>query len=236
MIKILKETKVGEVVSSNFKVAEIFEKYGIDFCCKGGMSLDAACQSKNIDPELFIKELTSSISIKSDPTQNFLDWPLDLLADYIEKKHHRYIREKTPMIQTYLTKLVNAHGSRYPQLIEVQHLFEQSVLDMHVHMRKEEMILFPYIRNKVQSISKSGSGNLFTSIQTPVNILKQDHEIEGSRFEKIAELTNQFEPSAAACITHKVCLSMLKEFELDLHHHIHLENNILFPKALALEN
>ena len=141
MIKILKETKVGEVVSSNFKVAEIFEKYGIDFCCKGGMSLDAACQSKNIDPELFIKELTSSISIKSDPTQNFLDWPLDLLADYIEKKHHRYIREKTPMIQTYLTKLVNAHGSRYPQLIEVQHLFEQSVLDMHVHMRKEEMIL-----------------------------------------------------------------------------------------------
>lgn len=236
MIEILKDSKVGEVVASNFKVAEVFEKYGIDFCCKGGMSLDAACQSKNIDSEKFIRDLKSSLLIKSDPTQNFLDWPLDLLADYIEKKHHRYIREKTPMIQTYLTKLVNAHGSRYPQLIEVQQLFEQSVLDMHVHMRKEEMILFPYIRNKVQTIVNSGSGNVFSSIQTPVNILMQDHENEGKRFEKISDLTNQYEPPIAACITHKVCLSMLKEFELDLHHHIHLENNILFPKAIALEN
>lgn len=236
MIEILKESKVGEVVASNFKVAEVFEKYGIDFCCKGGMSLDAACQSKNIDSEKFIKDLKSTLLMRSDSTQNFLDWPLDLLADYIEKKHHRYIREKTPMIQTYLTKLVNAHGSRYPQLMEVQELFDQSVLDMHVHMRKEEMILFPYIRNKVQSIVNSGPDNVFSSIQTPVNILMQDHEIEGSRFEKISMLTNHYEPPTAACITHKVCLSMLKEFEMDLHHHIHLENNILFPKAIALEN
>ncbi len=233
---IAKESKVGEVVASNFKVAEVFEKYGIDFCCKGGMSLAAACQSKNIDPDLFIKDLQISLQHKQDPTLNFIDWPLDLLADYIEKKHHRYIREKAPMIQTYLTKLVQAHGTRYPELLYVQELFEQSILDLHTHMRKEEKILFPYIRNRVQSYLQNSADTLFSSIQTPVNILMEDHQLEGSRFEKIAELTNQYQPPTAGCITHKVCFSMLKEFEIDLHQHIHLENNILFPKALSLEH
>src|SRR5690606_15049761 len=134
---------------------------------------------------------------------DFTSWPLDLLADYVEKKHHRYVEEKTPIIQGFLNKLCKVHGDLHPELFEINELFNQAASELAAHMKKEEMILFPFIRKLVlmQDKGREYVAPSFGSVENPINMMKHDHEEEGERFMKISQLTNQYTPPADACNT-----------------------------------
>jgi len=242
---LLKKTKmettdkitIGEIVAQDFRAAAIFSKYGIDFCCKGHRSLDEVCEKKNIDEELLRQELDAVMKNAQSQSIDYKAWPLDLLADYVEKTHHRYVEEKTPALLQFLNKLCKVHGERHPELFEINQLFIGSAQDLAAHLKKEELILFPFIRKMVNAKIRQEYLQMphFGTVENPVEMMKEEHEAEGERFRQIAELTDSYTPPADACSTYKVTFAMLQEFEADLHKHIHIENNILFPKAIALE-
>lgn len=230
------EKTIGEIVADDFRSAAVFKKYGIDFCCKGNRSIEDACEAKKINPEDIYRDLENVASTTGQNT-DFTSWPLDLLADYVEKVHHRYIGEKTPALLQFLNKIAKVHGGRHPELFEVYELFEESAKDLAAHLKKEELILFPFIRKMVNA-EREGSAleaPHFGTVENPVEMMKDEHSAEGERFEKIAKRTNGYTTPEDACSTYNVAFRMLEEFENDLHKHIHLENNILFPKAIELE-
>ena len=228
---------VGQFVAEDFRTAAVFSSYGIDFCCKGEISVQEACKNKTIDLNDLLEKLQHVQSSNNLPSIDYKSWPLDLLADYIEKKHHRYVEEKTPVLRQFLDKLCKVHGQRHPELLEITTLFIGCAKDMASHMKKEELILFPFIKRMVRAKADGIKieSPQFTTVENPIALMKHDHEAEGDRFRNIAELTNSYTPPADACNTYKVTFAMLDEFEKDLHLHIHLENNILFPEAIKLE-
>lgn len=230
------EKTIGEIVADDFRAAAVFKKYGIDFCCKGNRSIEEACEKKNVDAGKIYDEL-QALGNTSSQDIDFRSWPLDLLADYVEKTHHRYIEEKTPVLLQFLYKISKVHGERHPELVEVYRLFEESAHDLGAHLKKEELILFPFIRLMVETEKTNNELRTphFGTVENPVAMMKHEHDAEGERFRKIAELTNNYSFPEDACNTYQVTFKMLEEFENDLHKHIHIENNILFPAALALE-
>lgn len=233
----MKNRTIGSFVAEDFRTAAIFNRYGIDFCCKGGRTIDEVCEKKSIDQADLIEELVRLLTHQAENNIDFRQWPLDLLVDYIEKTHHRYVEEKVPVLLQFLNKLARVHGDRHPELIEINALFIGCAEELTQHMKKEELVLFPFIKNMVSS-SISGQAldaPHFGTVQNPVSMMMHEHDGEGERFRKIAALSDNYTPPADACNTYKVTYSMLKEFEEDLHKHIHLENNILFPSAIALE-
>jgi len=232
----IKKQQIGEIVSNDFRTAAIFKQNNIDFCCKGGRTIEDACADKNTNPEKIYSAI-EALPNKEGGTIDFHGFPLDLLVDYVEKKHHRYAEEKIPILKTFLDKLVRVHSNRHPELIQIRDLFSASAEDLGNHFKKEEMVLFPFIRQmvKTQLTNDKLSNPYFGTVQNPINMMQEEHITEGERFEKIAELTSGYLPPADACHTYRVTYAMLEEFENDLHTHIHIENNILFPKAMQLE-
>ncbi len=230
------EKTIGEIVAEDFRTAAIFKKYGIDFCCKGNRSIEEACENKNINVTEIYDELENLQSSNSQDT-DFKSWPLDLLADYVEKVHHSYVSGKTPILLQFLHKVSKVHGERHPELVEIYSLFSESAEDLAAHMKKEELILFPFIKmmTEAEKTGKEIRQPHFGTVENPVSMMKHEHDIEGERFRKIAKLTNNYQFPSDACNTYQVAFKMLEDFENDLHKHIHLENNILFPKAIALE-
>ena len=235
-MEILEEQIIGELVAQNYKTASVFKKFKIDFCCNGNRTISEACERKKLDPSQLINELRNTI-INVEQNIDFNSWELDLLADYIEKTHHRYVLTKIEEIKPYLNKVTRVHGEHNPELKEIEILFNQSAQELSQHLQKEETILFPFIRNMVNS--KMEEKPLFFphfgTVENPIAMMKHEHQNEGERFEKIAELSNQYTPPSHACNTYRVTFALLKEFEDNLHQHIHLENNILFPKAIKME-
>lgn len=227
---------IGEIVADDFRTAAVFKKYGIDFCCKGNRSIEEATERKKINPEDVYRDL-ENIGAESNGNIDFNSWPLDLLADYVEKTHHRYIEDKTPALLQFLNKISKVHGERHPELVEVYQLFEESAHDLAAHLKKEELILFPFIKKMIHAQRENLplENPHFGTVENPVTMMKHEHSVEGDRFETIRELTNDYQIPTDACSTYQVTFKMLEEFENDLHKHIHIENNILFPKAIELE-
>lgn len=227
---------IGEIVADDFRSAAVFKKYGIDFCCKGNRSIEDACESKKINPENIYTDL-DNLNNNNGQNSDFNAWPLDLLADYVEKVHHSYVAEKIPVLLQFVNKIARVHGDRHPELVEINQLFEESAQDLAAHMKKEELILFPFIKKMVHVEKENTTldNPHFGTVENPVAMMKHDHEMEGDRFRKIAELSNNYQFPEDACNTYRVAFQMLEDFENDLHKHIHLENNILFPKAVELE-
>ncbi len=229
--------KIGDIVAKNFKTAAVFSKYGLDFCCGGQVTIESAANKKGIDKEQLLEDVQKVLNQPDSEQIDFNAWPSDLLVAYIVKTHHRYIREKSPVLIAYLDKLCKVHGIRHPELYEINKLFREAAHELSQHLQKEEEILFPIIEKLEEAKSnhsdyvKPGNG----SVQTPISMMVHEHETEGDRFAKIAELSNQYATPADGCSTYRVAYEMLKEFEQDLHKHIHLENNILFPKSIKLE-
>jgi regulator of cell morphogenesis and NO signaling len=237
IMETLEKTTIGEYVAKDFRTAAIFSKYGIDFCCKGNRTIEEACDKKDIDATQLMEQLNTVLATKNDSSIDFKSWPLDLLADYIEKTHHRYVEEKTQVILPFLDKLCKVHGASHPELFEINELFKGCAGELAQHMKKEELILFPFIKKMVKATLTDELIDQphFGTIENPIAMMMEEHEAEGDRFVKIASLTNNYTPPADACNTYRVTFSMLDEFEQDLHKHIHLENNILFPKSAILE-
>lgn len=228
---------IGEFVAEDFRTAAVFSKHKIDFCCKGDRTLEEVCDKKDIDPAALQDEINAVMNNKGDGGIDFKSWPTDLLIDYIEKTHHRYVEEKTPVLLQFLDKLCKVHGERHQELFEIYELFHGCAGELAQHMKKEELILFPFIKKMVKAEATNEELQVphFGTVDNPIAMMKHEHEAEGERFRRIEEITNNYTPPADACNTYRVTFAMLQEFEQDLHKHIHLENNILFPKAHLLE-
>lgn len=228
---------IGELVAKDYRAASVFKKYGIDFCCQGNSTIIDACEKKSIDGKSVVSDLNAIMESQSDQTTDYKAWPIDLLIDYIEKKHHRYVEEKTQEIEPYLEKICRVHGDRHPELFEIKELFHASAGELAVHMKKEELMLFPFLRKMAKAKQRNSKveAPYFGTVQTPVQMMMNEHNSEGERFRKIEALSSSYMPPQDACNTYRVTFALLREFEEDLHLHIHLENNILFPKAIELE-
>ena len=236
-MSVLEQPTIGEYVAKDYRTAAVFSKYGIDFCCKGNRTIEEACEKKGLNSTQIEKEIAELLETKSDGAIDFKSWPSDLLIDYIEKTHHRYVEEKSTTLIAFLNKLCKVHGERHPELFSIYNLFAASAGELAQHMKKEELILFPFIKKMEEAIRREQTIEQphFGTVENPIAMMKHEHENEGDRFVKIAELTNNYTPPSDACNTYKVTFAMLQEFEQDLHKHIHLENNILFPKAIEME-
>jgi len=228
---------VGEIVTKDFRTVSVFTEYGIDFCCGGNKTLQKACEEKAVDVSELQKKLDEVTKSSKGNEIDFNSWDLDLLADYIEKTYHRYIREKMPILLQYLEKIRDVHGENHPELKKIYDLFSHSAMDLSMHLQKEERILFPLIRQLVEAKNSDQAMELSHcgSIQNPIGAMKEEHLTEGARFDKISELSHGYAVPLDGCNTFRAAYELLSEFELNLHKHIHLENNILFPKAIELE-
>lgn len=229
-MKYTENSKIGDIVADNFRTASIFSAENIDFCCHGNRPLS---ELKNIELTKLLIQL-NSLTKNEGNVENYAEWPLNKLAEHIQNKHHTYVEKKIPEIITYLDKLCQVHGAHHPELFEINELFHQAAEELSTHMKKEELILFPFVKTLCEN-TKEFTQPIFGTVENPINMMKHDHEKEGLRFEKIAQLSNNYTVPEDGCNTYRVCLEMLQDFERDLHTHIHLENNILFPKAIELE-
>jgi len=230
---------VGQVVAQDYRAAAVFRQSNIDFCCNGSQTIEVACQQAGITPQSVINAIHQALTADRDgAASDYNAWPLDLLADYIEKTHHRYVQFRITEIVPYLEKIRTVHDDRHPELISIERLFLEAAGELTAHMKKEELILFPFIRKMVQAQQQGGSlpASRFGTVANPVAMMQHEHDAEGERFRQIATLSGNYNPPADACNTYRVSFSLLREFEADLHLHIHLENNILFPKAIQLES
>jgi len=228
---------VSEIVAEDYRTAAVFQSHGIDFCCGGKISLDEVCKKHDINPGTLVENLNMALNTADSSATDYNSWPLDLLADYIVKKHHRYVEERIPILRIYLNTICGVHGENHPELDEINELFEASAGELTQHMKKEELILFPIVRKMVKA--KMENAKLeelpFGTVQNPIREMMKEHDNEGQRFRVIAAMSDNYAVPEDACNTYMVTLNYLKEFEADLHKHIHLENNILFPKAIELE-
>lgn len=229
-------TTIRQIVRNDHRAAAVFEKYAIDFCCGGDASLDAACASKGIDPAPIQRELQGLNDSPADATFRPAEWDLDVLADYIVNNHHRYVRRALPRLAAHLEKVVSAHGSRHPELVEIARSFQSVEQELTNHMQKEELVLFPHIRNLARAqAGMEPARPPFGSVRNPIRMMEAEHQSAGIALSLIRRLSGDLTPPPDACETYRVAYKELGEFERDLHQHIHLENNVLFPKAIELE-
>jgi regulator of cell morphogenesis and NO signaling len=227
---------LGEIAAKDLRKAQIFKKHGIDFCCGGKKTVKQACAEKGLDVTLIEQELQQTDkTISSSRPLPYNEWTLDFLADYIVNTHHSYVRKTLPDIRNYSAKVAKVHGEHHPELLPIHELVEAVNAELTAHMMKEERILFPYIKEIVASKSNGSLQQSSGSVQGPINMMEMEHEAVGKNLEEIRTLSANYSLPQDACASYSLLYRMLEEFEDDLHMHIHLENNILFPKALALE-
>jgi len=228
---------LAEIVTENIRSAIVFEEYGLDFCCKGKRPLSEACAEKEIDIQKVLDDL-NNLSGSNYGNQNHDDWQLNFMVDYIINNHHQYVRRMIPVISLHSDKVASVHGSNHPETLRIADLFLSVREELEMHMMKEERILFPYI--KELHAAKENNIELtpppFGSIQNPIRMMELEHTSAGDALYQIRKLSNNYAHPDDACNTFKALYSELKEFEEDLHRHIHLENNILFPKSIVMES
>jgi len=229
---------LGEIVSKDLRKAETFKKLGLDFCCGGKKSLEDACKEKGLDILQVKNELEKAGNTStSAPQHDFDSWSLSFLADYIVNVHHAYVKQNIPILLDLSEKVATRHGKTNPELDQVRQKVNAMANELTLHLKKEETILFPYIK-QLESQGASGGqiSQSFGSVKEPVAVMENDHDIVGQLAEDIKSLTHDYSLPENACNSYGLLYKKLEDFENDLHMHIHLENNILFPKAIALES
>ena len=224
---------IAEIVSDDISTASVFKKYHLDFCCGGGKTISKACEKTNINIEDVLYDLENVNISNSNSNLNFKDWKLDFLIDYIVNVHHTFVLENVGVINEFAQKVATVHGDHNPENIEIANLFTQLSKELISHMKKEEDILFPAIK---QMINNGNSNFDFDTIENPIKMMEEEHDNAGDIIKKIQQLSNNFSTPDYACNTYKALYHKLEEFTNDLFQHIHLENNILFPKVRILKN
>lgn len=231
MIDITEQT-LASIVSEHFQTVPVLEKYNLDFCCKGKRTLAEACTQKGLSVEVLIKELEEAAGKNTIKSMPFDAMNAEQLIGYILIHHHFYVKQSMPTIAAHLTKIVAKHAQKFPFMNDVLNLFIQLKNEMILHMHKEEAVLFPRIKEVESFYHFKQKKNLDSNyINGPVNVLESEHDKAGEIMYTIRQLTNNYTAPEEACTTFIVTLAELKEFEEDLHRHVHLENNILFPLA-----
>jgi regulator of cell morphogenesis and NO signaling len=227
---------IGEIVAEDYRTAAVFERNGIDFCCGGQVLLSAACREKGLDPGAIEGEIEAAKSAPSLRSENYAAWALPFLADYIVNTHHTYLNENTAQIAAYARKIGEVHGAHHPETIEIAGIFEKIAADLVDHLREEEEVLFPAIRrlNEARLAGATPETGDRATIRDSLAKLHEEHEAIGDAVHAIRHLAGDYEIPEDVCNTFVVTYRKLKEFEDDLHKHVHLENNILFPKAAQI--
>jgi len=232
----LESPTVGDIVAADFRAAEVFELFGIDFCCGGRQSFDEACRNAGADPDAVMKAL-HAISRPPAERDEVASWPVDRLIDHIETTHHAYVRRALPSIARHLGRMLEAHGDRHPELVRIGQAFAEIGDELQQHMLKEERVLFPYVRELAER-QRAACGRVmspFGTVENPIRMMEREHREAAGTLQLIRELTGGYAIPSDGCTTYAVCMAELAQFERDLHLHVHLENNVLFPRAVALE-
>jgi regulator of cell morphogenesis and NO signaling len=228
---------VKDIVLAEGATAHLFERYGIDYCCHGDETLEDVCAKKDLDPDIIIEEIGA---LKRSRPYSFLHsdlWDEEFLIEYIVKNHHRYSRAAIPQLLHQLAHLNTTHGDRFPNFKSVMLLFQHAAREIEQHMRKEEMILFPYFKSLVSAREFSRRRPLapFVTVGGPISRMEKEHEETAQIFAKIRALLDGFTVPSGACAMHSTVIKGLEAFANDLHQHVHLENNVLFPRVRILE-
>jgi regulator of cell morphogenesis and NO signaling len=233
----METTTVRSMVTEDFRSAAIFEKHSIDFCCHGNVPLEQACSEKGVSIEKVRADLKTLSTDSPRGLDSFDSWDLDRLAEYIIQTHHRYVRSAIPTLLAHTEKVALVHGERHAELAEIRDIFKSVADEMTTHMMKEERVLFPFIKELAQS-ARNGQpvqSPPFQTIQNPIRMMEAEHVSAGGGMEDIRNASLKYAIPADACMTYRITYKELEAFEVDLHKHVHLENNILFPKAIELE-
>ncbi len=229
-MKTYKQTKIGDIVTKDFRAAEVFKKAGIDFCCGGSQSLEDACRDKKLDVAEIESELEKLENSEPGSSHKFNEWKLDFLCDYIVNTHHQTVMKLLPELTFYTQKIAEVHGDNHPELSEIANLFAQVDTELRQHLCNEEEVLFPAIRE----VLKTNSAESKATIISEITRMTGEHEFAGGAMDKINELSHHYAVPEDGCNTYRVAYKLLEQFEDDLHIHVHLENNILYPKAMKL--
>jgi len=227
---------IGEIVAADFRTARVFENHGIDFCCGGKVALEATCTEKGLDLAAIIRELETVQNEPVERSQNYSSWTLPFLADYIVNTHHVYLKENDEQIAAYARKIATVHGAHHPEVIRIAAIFDKIATDMVGHLKEEEEVFFPAVK-RADAATASGTEPEEKDRETiRVSLLRlhREHEEIGDAIHEIRHLARGYAIPDDVCNTFMVTYQKLKEFEDDLHKHVHLENNILFPKAAML--
>ena len=227
---------IRDFVIRDFRAAAVFHRFGIDFCCGGGKTLREVCETKKLKESAVLREISRACEADAGRPPRFNDWDADRLTRYIVQHHHGYLRTTMPTTAAHARKLAKVHGPAHPELVEVAAIFDEVCREMTSHMAKEEQILFPYIE-QLAATRRTGlrpSPAPFGDVGHPIRMMEADHESAGAAMARIRALTSGYVTPAEGCMTWRVTIQELDAFETDLHTHVHLENNILFPKARAL--
>ncbi len=215
----LSSRNVGDLVAEDFRRAPVFRNHGIEFCCGGGVPLEEACRRSGADLETVVRDLAASDRNPLSPLSRAVTWTPAFLVDYIETVHHAYVREAVPALRAFTAKVARVHGGERPELVEMAALFEELASEMEEHMAFEEAELFPAVRR--------GEPDLAAGLSRA----EDDHVKAGELMADIRRLSSDFTPPDWACRTYRAAFANLEEFERDLHVHVHLENNVLFPRV-----
>jgi regulator of cell morphogenesis and NO signaling len=226
----LSEESVGEIVVNDFRTSAIFKEAGIDFCCGGQQTLLQACKEKGIN----LDELEGQINELNDDdlsqSLNYKEWDLPFLIDYIVNTHHKYVVKTLPDLVFYTQKIASVHGEHHPELVDIAHKIVAINTELTSHLKREEKVLFPAIKDIIQNSSKKSKD----IIQSEISRMLSEHDFAGRTMDEINVITDGYEVPDDGRNTYKVTLKLLRQFEDDLHIHVHLENNILFSKALKM--
>jgi regulator of cell morphogenesis and NO signaling len=230
---------VFDIVNSDYRTADVFRKYGIEYCCGGRYPLHIACKNTGANEETVLKELENAIrEMNTSHTLNFDEWHIDFLTDYIVNVHHHYLRKALPMLQNHVDRFAEGHRTKFTYLDELQQTITQMRRNFIPHLKHEEEIIFPYIRQIGHAYynKEPYASLLVRTLRKPVEeIMESEHQSTATALNRMRILTSNYTAPETACLSHKVTFAKLREVDNDLTQHIHLENDILFPRAIAME-
>jgi regulator of cell morphogenesis and NO signaling len=228
------EETVGAIVARRPALSRVFEKVGVDYCCGGKKTLGQACQEQGLDVQSLIAALEQDDDQCDDPPVDAASMSLSELADHIEQTHHAYLRCEFPRLETLTQKVASAHGTTDPRLYTVRETFLGLAQELSSHMMKEEQILFPFVRR----LEASDEMPAFHcgSVANPIRQMELEHQEAGAALARLRELTDDYTPPDWACNTYRAMLDALAHLERDMHQHVHKEDNVLFPQAIARED
>ena len=235
MIEVNASRLVGELAAELPGAAQVFQRANIDFCCGGKLSLEKASVARGLDPNKVLAELEASASstARADaPGSRWNQLPVQALISHIVEKHHAYVRRETPTLLAWLDKVVRVHGANHPELARVRHSFTAMASEMAQHMAKEELLLFPAIVKLASPNPPAAETS--QAIAAPVAQMIREHDHTGNDLEQIRQASGDYTPPPDGCATYRALYQGLAAFESDMREHVHLENNVLFPRALAL--
>ena len=233
------EKTVRDLAVENPAATRVFERFGIDYCCGGNQPLEQACQRAGVS----LDEVIDSLEMEEETARNAKqvhDWqsePLSELIAHIKNTHHKYTREEIVRLTALLQKVCSVHGKNHPELSDIQSTFRGLAQELSTHMMKEEMVLFPYISRMEEAVAQREPllPAPFGTVANPVAMMEHEHDSAGNALRNIRQASHDFQAPADACVSYQTLYKTLLVFEADLHQHIHLENNILFPRAIVME-